>query len=43
MQTGEWVSGVAATGIFVKNSAATWETIGVDGIPTGWTVITNNS
>jgi hypothetical protein len=34
-----WVSGVASTGTFVKNSAATWEnTFGVDEIPEGWTV-----
>lgn len=41
-KTDEWVSGVAATGIFVKNSAATWKTTGVNGIPTGWTVVTDN-
>jgi hypothetical protein len=34
-----WVSGVSASGTFVKNSAATWEnTFGVDAIPEGWTV-----
>ena len=34
-----WVSGVASTGTFVKNSAATWEnTFGVNAIPEGWTV-----
>ena len=33
-----WVKGVAATGTFVKNSAATWTTTGTSGIPTGWTV-----
>lgn len=38
--TGNWVSGVAATGTFVKNSAATWTTTGASGIPTGWTVQT---
>ena len=38
--TGNWVSGVAATGTFVKNSAATWTTTGVNGIPNGWTVET---
>ena len=36
--TTNWVSGVASTGIFVKNSAATWDVTGVDGIPTGWAV-----
>ena len=36
-----WVSGVSATGTFVKNSAATWtDTFGVNAIPTGWTVQT---
>ena len=36
--TDSWVSGVASTGIFVKNSAATWTTTGASGIPEGWTV-----
>lgn len=35
-----WVKGVASTGTFVKNSAATWNVTGVSGIPTGWTVQT---
>lgn len=35
-----WVNGVASTGKFIKNSAATWATTGVNGIPTGWTVKT---
>ena len=35
-----WVSGVASSGTFVKNSAATWNVTGVSGIPTGWTVQT---
>ena len=38
--TQNWVSGVAANGTFVKNSAATWTTTGNNGIPTGWTVQT---
>jgi hypothetical protein len=39
--TGNWVSGVSASGTFVKNSAATWEnTFGVNAIPSGWTVET---
>ena len=38
--TRNWVSGVSATGTFVKNSAATWTTTGVNGIPTGWDVQT---
>ena len=37
--TSRWVSGVAATGTFIKNSSATWTTTGVNGIPTGWTVL----
>ena len=36
--TDRWVDGVAATGTFVKNSAATWNVTGVNGIPEGWTV-----
>jgi len=35
-----WVSGVAATGTFVKNSAATWDVTGISGVPSGWTVLT---
>lgn len=38
--TQNWVSGVAASGTFVKNSAAQWDVSGVNGIPTGWTVET---
>jgi len=37
-----WVYGVAASGTFVKNSAATWTTTGVNGVPSGWTVETAN-
>lgn len=33
-----WVNGVSATGTFVKNSAATWNVTGVNGVPTGWTI-----
>ena len=36
--TGNWVSGVASSGTFVKNSAASWNVTGVNGIPRGWTV-----
>ncbi|MBR6819207.1 MAG: hypothetical protein IKM71_01860 [Bacteroidaceae bacterium] len=35
-----WVSGVAASGTFVKNSAAAWTTTGNNGVPTGWAVET---
>ena len=38
--TAYWVSGVASTGTFVKNSAAAWNVTGVNGIPSGWTVQT---
>lgn len=38
--TSNWVSGVASTGTFVKNSAATWNVTGNNGVPTGWTVQT---
>ena len=38
--TDGWVSRVAASGTFVKNSAATWNETGSDGIPRGWTVET---
>ena len=37
--TYNWVRGVASSGIFVKNSEATWNFTGNDGIPSGWTVI----
>jgi len=36
--TGNWVSGVAPTGTFVKSAAATWNVTGNNGVPTGWTV-----
>lgn len=38
--TDNWVSGVASTGTFVKNSTATWNVTGTNGIPSGWTVQT---
>lgn len=38
--TNSWLSGVAATGTFVKNAEATWDVTGVNGIPEGWTVET---
>lgn len=38
--TDSWVSGVSSTGTFVKNSAATWNVTGENGIPAGWTVET---
>lgn len=33
-----WVGGVAPTGVFVKNSKATWTTTGDNGVPSGWTI-----
>ena len=36
--TENWVKGVSATGTFVKNSAASWNVTGANGIPTGWTI-----
>lgn len=33
-----WVNGVSATGTFVKDASASWNT-GVSGIPSGWTVV----
>ena len=36
--TNSWVDGVAANGTFVKNSAATWNVRGEDGVPTRWTI-----
>lgn len=35
-----WVSGVSSSGTFVKNANATWTLRGVNGIPSGWTVQT---
>ena len=33
-----WVSGVASSGTFVKNPEATWDVVGENGVPSGWTV-----
>ena len=38
--TYNWVDGVSSSGTFVKNSAATWNVTGNNGIPSGWTVET---
>ena len=38
--TNNWVFNVASSGTFVKNSAATWNVSGYNGIPNGWTVET---
>ena len=37
--TNNWVSGVAHWGVFVKSSDATWDVVGNNGVPTGWTVV----
>lgn len=38
--TNNWLKDVAPTGVFVKGKDATWDVVGVNGIPEGWTVIT---
>lgn len=38
--TFNWVNGVASTGTFVKNAAATWDEIGVNGVPENWIIET---
>lgn len=38
LDTNQWTKGVAATGTFVKKTGSSWTT-GIDGIPSGWTVI----
>lgn len=38
--TSHWVDGVSSSGTFVKNSAATWNVRGGNGIPSGWTIET---
>ena len=35
-----WVSGVSATGTFVKSKDATWNVTGTSGVPSGWTILT---
>ena len=38
-----WVTSVKSSGTFVKNSAATWNVTGTNGVPSGWTVQTASS
>lgn len=38
--TDKWLYQVSATGTFVKSSSATWNVTGENGIPSGWTIIT---
>lgn len=37
--TNSWVKNVPSGGTFVKNRNATWTTTGNNGVPTGWTVV----
>ena len=39
--TRDWLAGVAATGTFVKSADATWDVVGPNGVPEGWTVLTD--
>ena len=36
-----WVLGVSETGTFVKSRSASWEVVGNNGVPDGWTVKTD--
>ena len=38
--TTNWLSGVAASGTFVKSADATWSGTGVSMVPSGWTIVT---
>ena len=38
--TKDWLSGVAASGTFIKSEKATWDVTGVHGIPEGWRIET---
>lgn len=38
--TSSWVNGVASSGTFVKNSEATWNVTGNNGVPSGWSIET---
>ena len=38
--TSGWLAGVASTGTFVKNRFATWNVTGQNGVPSGWTIVT---
>ncbi len=43
LYTSNWVNGVAATGTFVKNASADWNVTGVNGVPSGWTIQTEDA
>ena len=36
--TEDWISGVAASGTFIKSKKATWDVTGAHGIPEGWKI-----
>lgn len=36
--TDYWVSGVNQSGTFVKHPEATWNVVGINGVPEGWTI-----
>ena len=36
--TKEWVANVSPNGVFVKSGNATWDVVGVNGVPEGWVV-----
>ena len=38
--TRDWLKDVAASGTFVKSSAATWNVTGPNGVPSRWTILT---
>ena len=38
--TQDWLSGVAASGTFIKSKKATWDVTGAHGIPEGWKIET---
>ena len=38
--TKDWLSGVAASGTFIKSKKATWDVTGVHGVPEGWKIET---
>ena len=38
--TKDWLSGVAASGTFIKSKKATWDVTGADGVPEGWKIET---
>lgn len=38
--TKDWLSGVAASGTFVKSKKATWDVTGAHGVPEGWKIET---